>query len=94
MDVDEHIERVARARPGKVWRDVVLAVLAVTGFAVPALLAVLRMRSAGTPLTSVEWISLGVMLLAPAAVFLAAYGLWRRGRRQRPVASKPPVVLD
>ncbi|PVM83667.1 hypothetical protein [Caulobacter radicis] len=94
MDVGDHIERVAQGRPGLGWRNALMAALAVTGVATPGTVMVVGMRLQGSPLSVAEWIGTGVFMLAPAAIFLAGFALWRRGSRRRRPALRPPTVLD
>ncbi|GEM_PF-2386007 len=94
MDVGDHIERVASSRPGLVWRDALLAVLAVTGVSAPGAMMVVGMRLQVSPLSLAEWVGTGLFMLAPAVVFLAGFALWRRGRRRRRSPQRPPTVLD
>jgi hypothetical protein len=94
MDVRDHIERVAHSRPGLVWRDALMAALAVTGVAAPGTVMVVGMRLQGSPLSLAEWIGTGVFMLAPAVIFLAGFALWRRGSRRRRPAPPRPMVLD
>lgn len=94
MEVSDHIERVAQGRPGLVWRDALMAALAVTGVAAPGTVMVVGMRLQGSPLSLAEWIGTGVFMLAPAAIFLAGFALWRRGNRRKRSPPRPPTVLD
>lgn len=94
MDVADHIERLAANRQGLRWRDALGAALAVTGVATPGVVMVVRIRLQNSPMTVVEWIGIGVIVLAPAAIFLAGFALWRRGGRRKPAAPVRPIMLD